>query len=65
MIINTKWQAKIYLAAILQKLFQENTKKSALLAFFLFYVGVARFELAASWSQTRRDTGLRYTPKLF
>ena len=26
-------------------------------------VGVARFELAASCSQSRRDTGLRYTPK--
>jgi hypothetical protein len=26
-------------------------------------VGVARFELTISWSQTRRDTGLRYTPK--
>jgi site-specific DNA recombinase len=25
-------------------------------------VGVARFELTISWSQTRRDTGLRYTP---
>jgi hypothetical protein len=28
-------------------------------------VGVAGFEPAASWSQTRRDTGLRYTPKRF
>jgi hypothetical protein len=27
-----------------------------------FYVGVARFELTTSWSQTKRDTGLRYTP---
>ena len=26
-------------------------------------VGVARFELTISWSQTKRDTGLRYTPK--
>ena len=26
------------------------------------YVGVARFELTISWSQTKRDTGLRYTP---
>ena len=26
-------------------------------------VGVARFELTASCSQSRRDTGLRYTPK--
>ena len=25
-------------------------------------VGVARFELTISWSQTKRDTGLRYTP---
>jgi hypothetical protein len=25
-------------------------------------VGVARFELTTSWSQTKRDTGLRYTP---
>ena len=25
-------------------------------------VGVARFELTASCSQSRRDTGLRYTP---
>jgi hypothetical protein len=28
-------------------------------------VGVARFELTISWSQTKRDTGLRYTPKIF
>jgi hypothetical protein len=28
-------------------------------------VGVAGFEPATSWSQTRRDTGLRYTPKRF
>jgi hypothetical protein len=27
-----------------------------------FFVGVARFELTASTSQTWRDTGLRYTP---
>lgn len=26
------------------------------------FVGVARFELTISWSQTKRDTGLRYTP---
>ena len=26
-------------------------------------VGMAGFEPATSWSQTRRDTGLRYTPK--
>ncbi len=25
-------------------------------------VGVAGFEPTTSWSQTRRDTGLRYTP---
>jgi hypothetical protein len=25
---------------------------------------VARFELTTSWSQTKRDTGLRYTPNL-
>jgi hypothetical protein len=28
-------------------------------------VGVARFELTISWSQTKRDTGLRYTPKIW
>ena len=28
------------------------------------YVGAARFELTTSWSQTRRDTGLRYAPKI-
>ena len=28
-------------------------------------VGAARFELTTSWSQTRRDTGLRYAPKFF
>lgn len=27
-----------------------------------FDVGVARFELTTSCSQSRRDTGLRYTP---
>jgi len=26
-------------------------------------VGMAGFEPATSWSQTRRDTGLRYIPK--
>jgi hypothetical protein len=29
------------------------------------FVGVARFELTISWSQTKRDTGLRYTPKIW
>ena len=29
---------------------------------FLFLVGVARLELAASWSRTMRATKLRYTP---
>ncbi len=28
----------------------------------LLFVGVARFELTTSCSQSRRDTGLRYTP---
>ena len=28
-----------------------------------FVVGVARFELAASWSRTKRATKLRYTPE--
>ena len=28
-------------------------------------VGAARFELTTSWSQTKRDTGLRYAPKYF
>lgn len=32
-------------------------------SFQLKIVGVARFELTISWSQTKRDTGLRYTPK--
>jgi hypothetical protein len=27
-------------------------------------VGVERFELPTSWSQTRRATRLRYTPKI-
>ena len=29
----------------------------------LTFVGVAGFEPTTSWSQTKRDTGLRYTPK--
>ncbi len=29
---------------------------------FYFVVGVAGFEPTTSWSQTKRDTGLRYTP---
>ena len=29
-----------------------------------FSVGVAGFEPTTSWSQTRRDTGLRYTPNV-
>ncbi len=28
-------------------------------------VGAARFELTTSWSQTKRDTGLRYAPNIF
>ena len=30
-----------------------------------FVVGVARLELAASWSRTMRATKLRYTPLVF
>ena len=30
----------------------------------LTFVGVAGFEPTTSWSQTKRDTGLRYTPKI-
>ncbi len=30
----------------------------------LNFVGVAGFEPTTSWSQTKRDTGLRYTPKI-
>jgi hypothetical protein len=37
-----------------------KTKKASKLG--SFFVGVARFELTTSWSQTKRDTGLRYTP---
>lgn len=29
-----------------------------------YLVGVAGFEPTTSWSQTRRDTGLRYTPNI-
>ncbi len=29
----------------------------------LFFVGATGFEPATTWSQTRRATGLRYTPK--
>ena len=29
------------------------------------FVGAARFELTISWSQTKRDTGLRYTPNVY
>ena len=31
----------------------------------LIYVGVAGFEPTTSCSQSRRDTGLRYTPNFF
>ncbi len=31
----------------------------------LFMVGVTRFELAASWSRTKRSTNLSHTPVLF
>ena len=40
-----------------------KTKKAQHFCVELFDVGVARFELATSCSQSRRDTGLRYTPK--
>ena len=36
------------------------TKKPAMSR--LLIVGAARFELTISWSQTKRDTGLRYAP---
>ena len=34
-----------------------------LVPFETLLVGMAGFEPATSWSQTRRDTGLRYIPK--
>ncbi len=42
----------------------KNRKPLILLieALFKYFVGVAGFEPTTSWSQTRRDTGLRYTP---
>ena len=42
-----------------------DTKKGNLLQDCLLSrnVGMAGFEPATSWSQTRRDTGLRYIPK--
>jgi hypothetical protein len=42
---------------------QVYSKKKGMISHPL--VGVARFELTASCSQSRRDTGLRYTPKKF
>ena len=43
----------------------EGIKKGNLLQDCLLgsSVGMAGFEPATSWSQTRRDTGLRYIPK--
>ncbi len=43
----------------------EEIKKGNLLQDCLLgsSVGMAGFEPATSWSQTRRDTGLRYIPK--
>ncbi len=34
------------------------------MAGFLFFVGAARFELATSWSQTRRDDRATLRPEL-
>jgi hypothetical protein len=42
---------------------QHIKKESRFAAAFLKIVGVAGFEPTASCSQSRRDTGLRYTPK--
>ncbi len=42
--------------------FRRLKQKSPLQSKRLLFVGVARFELTTSSSQTRRDTGLRYTP---
>jgi hypothetical protein len=39
-------------------------RKKASLAAGLLFVGAARFELTTSCSQSRRDTGLRYAPKI-
>jgi hypothetical protein len=40
----------------------KNKKASHFHERLLMFVGVARFELTTSCSQSRRDTGLRYTP---
>jgi hypothetical protein len=43
-------------------LFRFPTKKPFTIVKGFLFVGVARFELTTSCSQSRRDTGLRYTP---
>jgi hypothetical protein len=42
-----------------------KTKASALQRLFQSFVGAARFELATSWSQTRRDDRATLRPELF
>ena len=42
----------------------ENKKRSCKSRTLCFLVGMARFELAASWSRTMRATKLRYIPEV-
>ena len=51
-----RWFFKLEAASGLVLLF------AAIIAFFIMMVGVAGFEPATLWSQTRCATRLRYTP---
>jgi hypothetical protein len=54
-----------YFFALQSKLCALQNKKTFHFRERLFlFVGVARFELTTSCSQSRRDTGLRYTPRI-
>ena len=44
--------------------YKKKSCKRVCLQLFLYNVGVAGFEPTTSCSQSRRDTGLRYTPKV-
>ena len=46
-------------------LFTNTKKTSAIAEVFLVFVGMARFELATSWSQTRRDNRATLHPERY
>gem|GEM_PF-4537186 len=52
-----------YSQIIIYIIFLKNTKATTRVAFMIFNVGMARFELATSSSQTRRDNRATLHPE--